>query len=80
MWREWLIFPKAIAGGVAAVILMWVVILCYSIWRDAVRNRAAGVVGLGAASGGWNALLHSPLVLLLLMVAFLVGLYLTSRR
>ena len=80
MWREWLIFPKALFSGVVAVVVMWVAILFYSTWQNTLRSPAARVTGLGAVSGGWTALLHSLPVLLLLTIAFAIGLYLASRR
>lgn len=80
MFREWLVFPKALAGGVVATIFTWIVIICYSAWRETARHKASGIAELGAVSGGWNALLHSPLVLLSLSIAFALGLYLGSRH
>jgi hypothetical protein len=38
-----------------------------------------GIEGLGAVAGGWTALIHSPLVAVLLALAFGLGFYLAGR-
>jgi hypothetical protein len=74
-----MIFLKSVFGGVVAVFVMWIIVVSVDVWRMHVFNVRHGVTGLGAVAGGWNHLLHMPVVLLLLTAAFGVGLYLTAR-
>jgi hypothetical protein len=77
--RGWLIFPKGLLGGLGAAIVMWIIVLCYSVWRLSVVNRKLGIEGLGAVAGGWTYLVHSPIVVALITIAFGLGFYLTTR-
>ena len=70
---------KSIAGGIASLFLAWVAIVAASLWSLRNYNAKHGVTGLGAESGGWFALLHSPFVDLILTVAFGIGFYLVAR-
>lgn len=74
-----LIFPRGIIGGISAVVLMWIAVLCFSIWRSAVAQRNSGMNGLTAVSGGWANLIHSPGIVVLLTVSFGFGFYLATR-
>jgi hypothetical protein len=77
--RGLLIFPKGLLGGLGAAIVMWIIVLCYSAWRLSVAKRKLGMEGLGAVAGGWAYLVHSPIVVVLITIAFGLGFYLTTR-
>lgn len=74
-----MIFVKSVLGGVVAVVLTWVIIIFWFMWRLEAVRRQQGETGLGAVAGGWNYLLHLPSVVILLTAAFGVGLYITAR-
>jgi hypothetical protein len=74
-----MILLKGILGGVIAVIVMWVALVSFDTWRTHAALRQKGATGLTAVAGGWNHLLHMPLVVILLAVAFGIGLYVTVR-
>jgi hypothetical protein len=74
-----MLFLRYIATGVMVVTATWIVIVALTVWR-ASAAAAEGKGSLGAASGGLSSLLHSPLILVLLTIAFGVGLLLQSRR
>jgi hypothetical protein len=74
-----LLFPKALLGGLGAAIIAWIAILCFYMWRASVERRRLGIEGLGAVSGGWTFLLHSPIVDGVIAVAFALGFYFTVR-
>ena len=80
MDANWLIFPKALLGGIAAATIAWLAIIIIAAWREGARARAAGLIGPVAVAGGWNALLHSPVVVILLAAAFGFGIYVAARR
>jgi len=42
-------------------------------------KKLAGVSGLGATAGGWELLMQTPLVILLLTIAFGAGLFIAGR-
>ena len=71
-----MILVKKLAGGITAVLVMWIVILAVNLWRWKKYHPPGQLV---AAAGGWTYLLHHPLVLLLLTAAFGIGLYWTAR-
>lgn len=71
-----MIFLKSLLGGVVAVALAWLVIVGVYMAHS---NRNRGSTGLTAVANGWEHLLHLPLVVILLMVAFGVGLWTVSR-
>jgi len=73
-----MIFAKGLLGGVTAVVVVWAIILALSIQRVTIQTKEQGSE-LVAVAGGWNYLLHKPLVVLLLTAAFGIGLYVTSR-
>jgi hypothetical protein len=77
--RGWLIFPKGLLGGLGGAIGMWILVLCFSAWRLSVAKRRLGIQGLGAVAGGWTYLAHSPMVVVLITVAFGLGFYLSTR-
>jgi hypothetical protein len=77
--RGALIFPKGLLGGVGAAIVMWMIVLCFSMWRLSVTKKRLGIEGLGAVAGGWTYLAHSPTVVVLLTIAFGLGFFLTTR-
>jgi hypothetical protein len=73
------LFVKSILGGVMGVVLMWIIIVfSWYVWR--VRRVDPTPAGLGAVAGGWDMLLHTPFVLLLLTLAFGIGLWVVARR
>jgi hypothetical protein len=73
-----MIFLKSILGGIGAVVLTWIIIVCVFAWRTNVAASQEGMTGLVAVAGGWSHLLRMPLVAVLLTAAFGVGLYLTA--
>jgi hypothetical protein len=58
---------------------MWTVIVLIYTHRLAQVSRQRGYTGLGAVAGGWAALLSMPLVVVLLTVAFGIGVSLIAR-
>lgn len=70
---------KGIVGGVLAVLVTWIGIVAIHSWRWQTMMRQTGTSGLGASAGGWTLLLHTPWVLILLALAFGIGLYLAAR-
>ena len=74
-----MIFLKALGGGIAGTVIMWIVVLSFRMWRIHVANVQHRVTGLGASAGGWTLLLHTLAVLILLTAAFGVGLCLSAR-
>jgi len=74
-----MIFLKSVLGGIAAVVAVWIVVVCTFAWRTNAAIRRQGITGLYATAGGWEYLLQKPLVDILLMLAFGVGLLLTAR-
>jgi hypothetical protein len=71
-----LLLVRSIFGGIIAVLLTWIVILIT--WYVWVSRKISNQPGLRAVVGGWDMLLHTPFVLLLLTLAF--GLWLVARR
>jgi len=71
-----MIFLKSILVGNVAVLVMWVVIAVVYARRFANSGQSPG---LSAVAGGWSHLLHLPLVLILLTVAFGAGLWLVNH-
>jgi hypothetical protein len=61
-----MIFVKGLLGGAIAVVVMWFGIVAVDMWCWAQISRQRGDTGLGAVAGGWNHLLHMPLVVILL--------------
>ena len=72
-----MIFLKGLLGGVVSVILAWIIVVAFSHWRWNATSKHHGE--LVAHAGGWNYLLHQPMVLALLIFAFGVGLFVASR-
>jgi hypothetical protein len=73
------IFVKGVLGGVAAVVVMWIVTIAVYMFRSTKGASHAGNIRLTSVAGGWTYLLHLPLVIGLLTVAFGVGLWLAAR-
>jgi hypothetical protein len=72
-------FLKALIIGNIFVVVMWIAIVIV-FWRRSIASaRQAGASGLIATAGGWTELLHRPFVIVLLMLAFGTGIYLTTR-
>jgi hypothetical protein len=69
---------KAISGGIFCLLVTWVVVLASHSWR--LSNSINKTGELGAVAGGWLFLLQSPLVLVILTVAFGVGFYTVVRQ
>jgi hypothetical protein len=74
-----MIFLKSLTGGLVCVVVMWTVILFVYMryWTQVGDGR--GDAGLGASAGGWDSLLHMPIVVALLTVAFGVGVYMVAK-
>jgi hypothetical protein len=73
-----MIFAKAVAAGIVAVVLMWIAILSVEMLRSSGMAKRSGE--LIAVSGGWAYLLRLPLVVVLLTAAFGIGLSLAVRK
>jgi hypothetical protein len=73
------LFVRALIGGLVAVVVAWMAILWFNIWRLSAERRKLGFNGLNAVAGSWTYLLHSPLVCAEIAVAFGLGFYLTVR-
>lgn len=73
-------FVKCLLSGIAAVLMVWFVCLLIFAMRMQAIARAGSLSGPVAVAGGWNYLLHKPLVVTLLMLAFGVGFYLCAQR
>jgi len=73
------IFFKGILGGLTAVSLVWVLIVAVKTWRWHALTKPRGITGLGASDGVSTLLLHTPAVVVLLAIAFGLGLYLAVR-
>jgi hypothetical protein len=81
IWTQTAIFPKGVLGGVVAVVVIWLLIGLYSVWRVNEERRKLGLaVHGGAIAGGWGYLAHSPIVIVLLGIAFALGFYMSIRR
>ena len=74
-----MILVKSILGGVGATILAFTIVSVVYSWQFNKMVRSQGTTGLYATAGSWNLLLQRPLVILLLAIAFGLGLYLTAR-
>jgi|1185.fasta_scaffold1371011_2 hypothetical protein len=69
-----LLLSKGIIGGIVAVLVVWTVtVVVYFMGRDVTTT------GLGAVAGGWDMLLRSPLIALILTLAFGVGFRIMTR-
>jgi len=75
-----MIFVKSLAGGVISAFVAWIIIVAVYIWRITLMSRQQGNTGLFAVAGGWDDLLHKPIIILLLAAAFGLGVYLTALR
>jgi hypothetical protein len=73
------LFAKALIGGLVAVVIVWIAIVWFSVWRLSVERKKLGFNGLGTVAGGWTYLLHSPFVSVGVAAAFGLGFYLTVR-
>jgi hypothetical protein len=73
------LFGKALIGGLVAVVIAWIAILWFHLWRLSVERKRLGFEGLNAVAGGWSYLLHSPFVSVAVAVAFGLGFFLTVR-
>jgi hypothetical protein len=74
-----MIFLKSVIGGVISSLLVWTIIVSIQLWRIAHSQPQQGNTGLVAVAGGWDYLLHRPLVVLLLAASLGLGVYLTAR-
>jgi hypothetical protein len=74
-----MIFVKSVGIGIATVVLMWFAIVSAFLVQTYNLSKERGASGIQATAGGWNYLLQKPAVLVLLTVAFGVGLYVASR-
>jgi hypothetical protein len=74
-----MIFFKSVATGLLAVLLMWIVIVLTFLMRLNSTRKVAGISGLGATAGGWGLLMQTPMVILLLTIAFGSGLFVAGR-
>jgi hypothetical protein len=74
-------FTKCLLSGIVTVLLIWFVsIIVYATRAPTAAKAGAGQGGPVAIAGGWEYLLHKPLIVTLLTVAFGVGFYLCTRR
>jgi hypothetical protein len=74
-----MIFLKSVIGRVITSSLVWVLIVSIQLWRITQMQRQRGNTGLVAVAGGWDYLLHRPLIVVLLAASFGIGVYLTAR-
>src|SRR5258706_13748374 len=72
-----LLFLKSVAGGITGLTVIWIIVLSIFLWRSAMSRVSPS--GLSSTAGGWDELLHTPWVLLLLIAGFGVGLWVTAR-
>jgi hypothetical protein len=72
-WSSMWLFSKGMLGGVAAVVIAWIAIVLIVFVRP--TPRATGLVSF---AGGWDALLRSPLIVLILAAAFGLGFWVMS--
>jgi uncharacterized membrane protein YdjX (TVP38/TMEM64 family) len=77
--RELLIFPKGVLGGIGAVLVMWIAVICVHTWQLTAAIRQSGMQGPVAMAGGWTFLCRTPLVIVLLAIAFAFGFFLATR-
>jgi hypothetical protein len=68
-----LLFSKGVLGGIVAVVLVWIATV------GVVFLRPSTGAGPGSVASGWDVLLRSPLIVLLLAVAFGVGFWIVTR-
>jgi len=68
-----------VLGGIAAIAVTWIVLLSIKMWQVYRVSRRQQLIGFGAMAGGWNFLLRTPFVVVILIVAFVVGFYLGVR-
>jgi hypothetical protein len=73
-----MLFLKSLAAGMLSVVLMWIIIVAFSMYRWAQASKSE--TGLVAHAGGWDSLLHMRIVLVLLTLAFGLGLYAVNAR
>jgi hypothetical protein len=73
------IFIKSVLGGILASSLVWFAVVSVYMWKAYAATRAQGTTGLIASANGWDYLLHSPWVVILLTLAFGIGLYVTAK-
>ena len=69
-----MIFLKVLFGGVIATAIAWSFVVAINL-----RSMRVPHQGLVAVAGGWSYLLQQPRVLLVLTVAFGMGMFVTSR-
>jgi hypothetical protein len=74
-----MILIKGLLVGLISAVVMWGVIVAVYMARLTQLTKSQGDTGLVAVAGGWNYLLHMPLVLILLTLAFGGGLWLSTR-
>ena len=70
-----LLFIKGMSAGIAAVIVVWIVILVV-MYR---RWTADAPPGLHAIAGGWDMLSRTPWVVFVLACAFGLGFFAMTR-
>jgi hypothetical protein len=75
-----LVFLKGILGGLISVTITWVTIICVFQLRISILKKQQGITGLVGVAGGWEMLLHTWWIVLLLTLAFGLGLYWTVWR
>lgn len=74
-----MVVAKAVFGGIVAVFVTRTVVGFVFTWRVRAATECQGLSGLGAAAGGWTNLLHQPSVIVLLTIAFGIGLWVIAR-
>ena len=73
-------FVRCLACGIFAVLVAWFISIVFFGIQTTATAKGQGPAGLTAVAGGWEYILHKPLVVILLTVAFGVGFFLCARR
>jgi len=74
-------FLKCLGSGVAAAVLLWLVSIVVLTFRIGLLSKSESISGRPIAiAGGWDYLLRSPAVVILLTAAFGTGFYLCARH
>jgi len=73
-----MIFIKSLAGGIAAAIVAWIIVIALTIWRIVRVSQKMEPGPLRAIAFGWGYILRKPWVIGFLTISFGLGLWLTS--
>jgi hypothetical protein len=75
LFKQLLIFPKGLLGGLIFATVMWTAVIIYQTWNETSYIRKLGHEGPVAIAGGWQYLAQLPWVVALLSIAFGLGFY-----